>query len=160
LPPRPRDQTVEIDAIKTPDGFVPTVKGLETIANKVYSDLAPVASLLEEIKKSTSQISKDVKDFNNTFKKLGTNMGDFLVLLAKIETKMHVMDKMVEKIVALEATNSDKETASELMSRLIDTKLQEMKSQELNLYKIQEALAKLVLKLEFVTKSIPIQFDE
>ncbi|MFW9990449.1 MAG: hypothetical protein ACFFD4_00175 [Candidatus Odinarchaeota archaeon] len=159
-----RDRTVEVDAIKTPDGFVPTVKGLETIANKIYSDFAPVATLLDGISKSMIQISKDVKGLNDTFKKLGAGMGDFLVLLAKIEAKMQVIDSMAEKVVAIEAISSDRESmekiTGEALSKLMETKLQEMKSQELNLYHVQEVLAKLILKLELVTKTIPIQFEE
>ncbi|MHA1167143.1 MAG: hypothetical protein ACTSP4_04715 [Candidatus Hodarchaeales archaeon] len=151
------NQTVEIDAIETPDGFVPTVKGLETVANRIYSDFAPVSNLLEEISKSMTKLSTEITGINRSFTSLGENMGDFLVLLAKIEEKIKIIDSFLKK-----ADESDKplENVADVLSSMMETKLQEMKYQEMNLYKVQEALAKTILKLEMVTKSIPLTFDD
>ena len=152
-----QNQTVEIDAIKTPDGYVPTVKGLEAVANRIYSDFAPVSNLLEDISKSVTNISSEISGINRSFTNLGENMGDFLVLLAKIEEKIRIIDNFMKK-----GAEGDKplENMADVLSSMMETKLQEMKYQELNLYKVQEALAKTVLKLEMVTKSIPLSFDD
>jgi len=123
-----KEVALEIEAIKTPAGLVPTVKSVEKVVN------------------SLNVLSKDIANTRDTLLERILNVEKDVITVRKI---------LAEQTVTLEAT---RETLSELSSKIVDAFKQfterwreiedTITSMEVTLREIQERLEELSIKIE------------
>ncbi len=126
----PEENTLEIESVRTPKGSVPTVKGLETAVNAVYEGIAPLGELLSSLEASLKATEKRVSQIGADVKNFGLVLSEFLILFGKLDVRL-------ESIIT--EVNESKERV--------------LISQELDLLKLRDSLAKLLLQVETMTMS-------
>jgi hypothetical protein len=113
---------IEIEAIKTPKGLVPTVESLKRIVkglNLLDADLgrmnlkmeANIRALLREVKTLQKLVADDTIASESSVERLG-------VLVDRFETLEKTMDKMTKKKPTTDSTDSLKELQKELVPTL------------------------------------------
>ena len=117
---------IEVEAIETPKGNVPTVQGLETVINALIGNqLTPLGNAVKGIH-SEIQAIRSTLDYLGTFvQQIGDNLGEFLVLLAKL--------------------NSNINTA---LDQIADNRIEGIEEHQNTLIELQTILAKLLVQFQ------------
>jgi chromosome segregation ATPase len=79
---------LKIEAIKTPQGNVPTLNGLETAINAVIDQMKPLAENFQTIENSITQIQETMQNMASNIQQVSDHLAEFLVLLAKINANL------------------------------------------------------------------------
>jgi len=89
---RPRE--IEIEALKTPKGNVPTIKGLEIAITTVYKEIASLANHLSQINESLTNIDSHLKEQKQEIGGLGESLANLIVHLGKMEKQQEQKRKL------------------------------------------------------------------
>lgn len=89
---RPRE--IEIEALKTPKGNVPTIKGLEIAITTVYKEIASLADHLSQINESLIKIDSHLKEQEQKIGGLGESLASLIVHLGKMERQQEQKRKL------------------------------------------------------------------
>lgn len=88
---------LEIESIETPKGNVPTVKGLETVANHIIDQVTPLEKSISSIGNDISSIKRTLDAMSKVVHSFGENFGELLLLLAKVDDKINQSLKQLEE---------------------------------------------------------------
>jgi len=127
MPLKPRE--IEIETLKTPKGDVPTIKGLETTINTVYSEIASFEKHLSQLNDSQNQINQAINqinaqlaEYNKKIIGLGETFAELIVYLSKIESQQEQRQKISKKQAITEKADllALKEELSNILEQLKD----------------------------------------
>jgi len=127
MPLKPRE--IEIETLKTPKGDVPTVKGLETTINTVYSEIVSFDKHLSQLNDSQIQISQalnqinsQLAEYNKKIIDLSETFAELIVHLSKIESQQEQQQKLTKKQAITEKVDllALKEELSSILEQLKD----------------------------------------
>ena len=84
-----KPKEIEIESIETPKGTVPTVKGLETVVNALVGQITPLGEAIKGIHAELSNVRSTLDNaLMPLIQQIGDNLGEFLVILAKINSNI------------------------------------------------------------------------
>jgi len=99
---QPNSHEINIETIETPKGNVPTVQGLENVINLIMEQVSPLAQAIQGIHTETKHI-RTTLDYLGTFvQQIGDNLGEFLVLMAKLNSNIDTAFNEIENNRGLE----------------------------------------------------------
>ena len=112
---QPKSHEIDIEAIETPKGNVPTVQGLENVINLIMDQVSPLAQAIQGIHAETKHIRATL-DYLGTFvQQIGDNLGEFLVLMAKLNSNI---DTALDEIENNQGLQEQQNTLIELQTIL------------------------------------------
>ncbi|MHA2362328.1 MAG: hypothetical protein ACXAC7_00100 [Candidatus Hodarchaeales archaeon] len=120
-----KPKEIEIEAIETPKGNIPTVQGLETVVNALVGQITPLGEAVQGIHKSIHSINNALDYLAGSIQQIGDNLGEFLVLLAKINS--NITDNLDE---------------------LANNRIEGFEEQQKTLIELQTILAKLLVQFQ------------
>lgn len=88
---------LEIESVETPKGNVPTVKGLETVANHILDQISPIEKVLGSFATDISSIKRNLDNISTVIHSFGENFGELLLLLSKLDNKISFSLKQLEE---------------------------------------------------------------
>lgn len=88
---------LDIESIETPKGNVPTVKGLETVANHIIDQVTPLEKSISSISADMSSIKRNLDAMSKVIHSFGENFGELLLILAKVDDKITKSLKQLEE---------------------------------------------------------------
>jgi chromosome segregation ATPase len=99
---RPRE--IGVETLSTPKGDVPTIKGLETVIDAIFSEYNNINKNMATLNEAITQLSREVSSQANVLKNLSNSFADLLVQLGKLDTKIErqqsstVTDRLIETV--------------------------------------------------------------
>ena len=87
----------DVESIETPKGNVPTVKGLENVANHILSQVTPLEKSITAISADISSIKRNIDSMSTVLHSFGDNFGELLLILAKLDKKISDALKQIEE---------------------------------------------------------------
>ena len=66
---------IDVESIETPKGNVPTVKGLENVANHILSQVTPLEKSITAISADISSIKRNIDSMSTVLHSFGDNFG-------------------------------------------------------------------------------------
>ncbi|MFW9855456.1 MAG: hypothetical protein ACFFFG_10360 [Candidatus Thorarchaeota archaeon] len=111
---------IEIESIKTPKGAVPTMEGLETAINYVYSEIAGLSAQINQINTNLTDISQSIDSFYEKLTSLGKALSKLVVQLAQNEKKSQEQQDLLtnHKLVEKADLLALKEELTRILGRL------------------------------------------
>ena len=88
---------LDIESIETPKGNVPTVKGVETVANHILNQLSPLEKTISSIGTDISSMKRNLDAMSKVLHSFGENFGELVLLLSKLDTKISFSLKQLEE---------------------------------------------------------------
>lgn len=88
---------LDVESIETPKGTVPTVKGLETVANHILEQVTPLEKTITGLNSDISSIKRTLDSMSTVLHSFGDNFGDLLLILGKLDTKISESLKQIEE---------------------------------------------------------------
>lgn len=92
-----KPKEIEIESIETPKGTVPTVQGLETVVNALVGQITPLGEAIKGIHAELSNVRSTLDYFMPLIQQIGDNLGEFLVILAKINSNIQDALEQIKK---------------------------------------------------------------
>ena len=114
---------LEIESVETPKGNVPTVKGLETVANHILDQVTPLEKTITAISADISSIKRNIDSMSTVLHSFGDNFGELLLILAKLDGKISDSLKQLEE-GKLDSIKAQQHTLIELQTLITKTLLQ------------------------------------
>jgi septal ring factor EnvC (AmiA/AmiB activator) len=109
---------IEIEALKTPKGNVPTIKGLETAITTVYKEIASLVRHLSLINESLTKIDTQLKEQNNKIGGVGESIAKLIVHLGKLEAQEEHKRNISRKKLLID--KADLMALKEDLTRILD----------------------------------------
>lgn len=88
---------LDIESIETPKGNVPTVKGVETVANHILNQLTPLEKTVSSIGTDISSIKRNLDNMSKVLHSFGENFGELVLLLNKLDINIDLTLKKLEE---------------------------------------------------------------
>ncbi len=88
---------LNVESIETPKGNVPTVKGLETVANHILEQVTPLEKTITALNSDISSIKRTLDSMSTVLHSFGNSFGDLLLILTKLDTKITESLKEIEE---------------------------------------------------------------
>ena len=88
---------LDIESIETPKGNVPTVKGVETVANHILNQLSPLEKTISSIGTDISSMKRNLDAMSKVLHSFGENFGELVLLLGKLDNKISFSLKQLEE---------------------------------------------------------------
>jgi len=85
----------EIESIETPKGSVPTIKGLEQVANHILDQFSPLEAVINTFANDITAIKRNLDNISKIIYDFGENFGQLVVLLGKTDKRI---SNMLEEI--------------------------------------------------------------
>ena len=114
---------LDVESLETPKGNVPTVKGLETVANHILDQVTPIEKTITALSADISSIKRNLDSMSTVLHSFGDNFGELLLILAKLDSKISESLKQLEegKIASIK---EQQHTLIELQTLITKTLLQ------------------------------------
>lgn len=129
------ERELEIEVIKTPQGNVPTINGLQTALNAMNEQMKPLVDIITSIQDTSNNIQDALENMATNIQQISDNLAEFLVLLAKINTNI-----------------------SDVLEQFQSESTESLKYQQANLIELQTILAKLLVEFQTnIAKIAPIK---
>ena len=129
------ERELEIEVIKTPQGNVPTINGLQTAINAMTEQMKPLVDIITSIQDTSDNIQDALESMALNIQQISDNLAEFLVLLAKINTNI-----------------------SDVLERFQSESTESLKYQQSNLIELQTILAKLLVEFQKnIAKITPVK---
>ncbi|MFX0094445.1 MAG: hypothetical protein ACFFBD_22095 [Candidatus Hodarchaeota archaeon] len=91
-------ETVNVESIKTPKGVaVPTVKGMETVVKRIYSDLIPIVEANSKIAGSLEKIEASIQKLENRIEGWEKFLISNISVLGKISGQLQNIENHLEQ---------------------------------------------------------------
>ena len=116
---------LDVESIETPKGNVPTVKGLETVANHILDQVSPLEKSISSIGSDISAMKRTMDSMSKVLHSFGENFGELLLILTKVDDKISYSLKQLE-----------------------DGKVDSIKDQQHLLIELQTLIAKTLLQFQ------------
>lgn len=116
---------LDIESIETPKGNVPTVKGVETVANHILNQLSPLEKTISSIGSDISSMKRNLDAMSKVLHSFGENFGELLLVLGKLDNKI-----------------------SSTLKQLEEGKIESIKDQQNLLIELQTIVAKTLLQFQ------------
>ena len=88
---------LDVESVETPKGNVPTVKGLETVANHILDQLSPLEKTISSLGNDISSIKRTLDSMSKVLHSFGDNFGELLLILSKVDEKITFSLKQLEE---------------------------------------------------------------
>ena len=129
------ERELEIEVIKTPQGNVPTINGLQTAINAMTEQMKPLVDIITSIQDTSDNIQDALESMALNIQQISDNLAEFLVLMAKINTNI-----------------------SDVLERFQSESTESLKYQQSNLIELQTILAKLLVEFQKnIAKITPVK---
>ncbi|PWI48647.1 hypothetical protein CEE45_05400 [Candidatus Heimdallarchaeota archaeon B3_Heim] len=83
-----KSREIEIESLKTPKGDVPTVKGLETVIDSVFSEYGKIENRFDMLQQKLETVSKEITSQSDLITDLSKSFSDLIVILGILDRKM------------------------------------------------------------------------
>lgn len=87
---------IEVESVETPKGNVPTVKGLETVANHIIDQVTPLEKTITALSADISSIKRTLDSVSSVLHSFGDNFGELLLIMTKLDGKISSSIKKLE----------------------------------------------------------------
>ena len=130
--PPSQEDILEVEALKTPKGSVPTVKGLEQAINHVYKELVPVNRALSATDAAIQNMNSNLRQIQSELNAIRTFIGDLVGVLSKYDLQPQ-LEEIKQALEKLSENTSSGESS--------------------DLFQVKDALAETLLKIQANTSS-------
>ena len=114
---------LEVESIETPKGTVPTVKGLESVANHILDQVTPLEKSISSIGSDISAMKRTLDTMSKVLHSFGENFGELLLILSKVDDKISYSLKQIEE-GKIESIKDQQHLLIELQTIIAKTLLQ------------------------------------
>ncbi len=83
-----KSREIKIESLKTPKGDVPTVKGLETVIDSVFSEYGKIENRFNMLQQKLETVSKEIASQSGLITDLSKSFSDLIVILGNLDRKI------------------------------------------------------------------------
>ncbi|MHA1978614.1 MAG: hypothetical protein ACW98F_01330 [Candidatus Hodarchaeales archaeon] len=115
-----KSRELNIESLKTPKGDVPTVKGLETVINLLFSECSKIENSINAVQQNIASFSNEITSQSNLMSDLGKNFSDLVVILGSLERKIEQQQSITSNNRFIETVDllTLKKDLSQILSKL------------------------------------------
>ncbi|MFW9778265.1 MAG: hypothetical protein ACFFE8_05360 [Candidatus Heimdallarchaeota archaeon] len=120
---RPASQKIreiEVEGLKTPKGTIPTMRGLETAINYVYTEITGLNTQISLINTNLNKLGQSIDSFHEKLAYLSEALSKLVVQIAQNETKYQGQQDLLKNHQVVERADllALKEELAKILNRL------------------------------------------